>query len=175
MMRLLMKHIDGNASTATNPSILERTAARGILLYGSEILMIYTKRYNDYSFPGGGVNSGEDLKEGLIRELQEETGAQNIKILSEFGLYEELRATYYDGYDFVHMLSYFFLCAADRELGEANPEDYEVKNGSVPVWVNIHDAIAHNKKVIAQKEASMGLSIERETFVLELIAKELLQ
>lgn len=173
-MRLINKYIHEDFKTAVDPVIFERTAARGIILDNEDVLMIYTKRYNDYSFPGGGVDTGEDIKEGLIRELEEETGAKNIKILSDFGAYEEFRPTHYDGYDIVHMLSHFFVCSADKELGEANPEEYEINNGSVPIWVNIHDAIKHNKEVIAAKEDSMGLSIERETLVLELIAKELL-
>jgi len=173
-MRLINKFVHESCKDAVDPVIYERTAARGIILHNEEILMIYTKRYNDYSFPGGGVDEGEDIKVGLIRELEEETGAQNIEILSAFGDYEEFRPTHFTGYDLLHMMSHFYICNADRELGDANPEDYEIKNGSAPVWVNIHEAIKHNRDVIAAKEDSMGLSIERETLVLELIAEELL-
>ncbi|MDK9760016.1 DNA mismatch repair protein MutT, partial [Vibrio sp. D173a] len=59
------------------------------------------------------------------------------------------------------------------ELGATAYEDYEVKNGMKPVWINIHDAIAHNEKTIAESEKK-GMSIERETFLLHLIAKEML-
>jgi len=173
-MRLIKKHIHEDFYSYDNPIVFERISARGIILDQEEILMIYTKRYNDYSFPGGGVDKGEEIKSGLIRELQEETGALNIKILKDFGVYEETTPTYYKGFDILHMFSYFFICQADKKLGESHPEDYEIKNGSVPVWVNIHEAIAHNKKVIETKEKSMGMSIHRETTVLELIAKELL-
>lgn len=173
-MRLINKYMHESFKAAVDPIIFERTAARGIVMDNEDILMIYTKRYNDYSFPGGGVDEGEDIKTGLIRELEEETGAKNIEILSAFGDYEEFRPTHYKGYDAVHMLSHFFVCSAERALGDANPEEYEINNGSVPIWVNIHDAIAHNREVIAAKEDSMGLSIERETLVLELVAKELL-
>jgi hypothetical protein len=41
-----------------------------------------------------------------------------------------------------------------------------------PVWMNIHEAIAHNEEVIANSEKK-GLSIERETFMLKVIAAEL--
>ncbi|WP_261793683.1 hypothetical protein [Psychroserpens burtonensis] len=40
------------------------------------------------------------------------------------------------------------------------------------VWVNIHDAIEHNKKTMAMS-TKKGMSIERETFLLHLIAKNL--
>jgi len=173
-MRVLNKAIHPEYNPSVDPVLFNRTAARGIIMNGDDILLIYTKRYNDYSFPGGGVDDNEDILEGLRRELNEETGAQNISVKEPFGIYEEIRSTHYEGYDYMDMKSYFYKCSADKELGEASPEDYEVKNGSEPVWVNILEAIAHNKKVISAKEASMGLSIVRETEVLEMVVEDLL-
>jgi ADP-ribose pyrophosphatase YjhB (NUDIX family) len=152
----------------------ERRAARGIILKGDHILLLYTKRYNDYSFPGGGVDHEEDLIAGLKRELAEETGAKNINIIREFGYIDEYRPHYIPEYDLIHMLSYFYLCSMDEDFDNANLEDYEVSNGMSALWINIHEAISHNKEVISNQEASMGFSIERETLVLELIAKELI-
>lgn len=151
-----------------------REAARAIVLDGEEILLLYTARYDDYSFPGGGIDEGEDKVEGLIRELEEETGAQNIDILCEFGYLDEYRQSRYEGYDYIRMISYFYVCNVNKELGENNLEDYEKKNGMEARWVNIHKAIEHNKEMMAQKGEKLGISIERETFMLELIAKELL-
>lgn len=71
------------------------------------------------------------------------------------------------------MVSYCFTCKIDRELGDTNYEDYEIKNGMKPVWINIRDAITHNELTMAESEKK-GMSIERETFLLRLIAKELL-
>ncbi len=173
-MRLLNRAIHSDYDPSKNPVLYNRVAARGIIMNGDDILLIYTKRYNDYSFPGGGIDINEDILDGLKRELTEETGAQNIMILEDFGRYEEIRSTHYKGYDFMEMYSYFYKCSIDKELGEASPEDYELKNGSEPVWVNILEAIAHNKKVISSKEESMGLSIIRETEVLEMVVEDLL-
>ncbi len=39
-------------------------------------------------------------------------------------------------------------------------------------WINIHDAIKHNENTMATSEKK-GMSIERETFLLKLIAEEL--
>ncbi|MBP1157044.1 MULTISPECIES: NUDIX domain-containing protein [unclassified Paenibacillus] len=83
----------------------ERRAARGIILKDSKILLLYTKRYNDYSFPGGGIEDNENLIIGLKRELSEETGAQNIEVIREFGYIDEYRPHYKPEYDLIHMLS----------------------------------------------------------------------
>jgi 8-oxo-dGTP pyrophosphatase MutT (NUDIX family) len=143
MIHSNLPHLEGN--------VFERRAARGIILRGSDILMLYTKRYNDYSFPGGGVDDHEDLLTGLYRELAEETGARNIKLLGEFGMIDEYRLHYKPEYDLIHMVSYYYICSIDESLDQANLEDYEIANGMSAVWVNIHDAIKHNEAVIAIK------------------------
>ncbi|MBV7296559.1 NUDIX domain-containing protein [Enterovibrio paralichthyis] len=163
--------------TSTHASVLPledkrtffRRAARGIIVRERDILLLYTERYHDYSLPGGGIDEGEDEMAGLIRELSEETGAQNIRNIRPFGAYEEFRPWYKDDFDAVHMMSYCYWCDIDEELGELALEDYEVKNGMRPVWINIDDAIQHNKEALANSD-KQGLSLEREIFLLERIA-----
>lgn len=156
-----------------NGKCFHRKAARGIILNGDNILLLYTERYHDYSIPGGGVDDGEDLRQGLIRELEEETGAKNIDIISEFGRYEEFRPWHKADVDIVHMESFCFVCSIHPELGETRLEQHEIQNGMRPLWINIHQAIAHNEQTIANSPKK-GMSIERETFLLKLISQRLL-
>ncbi|EOU2462622.1 NUDIX hydrolase [Vibrio navarrensis] len=172
-----MRHL----KTAVHPEIdhlddkiiFKRNAARSICLDGEDILLLYTERYHDYTIPGGGLDEGEDVIAGMIRELQEETGATNIHNIKPFGIYEEFRPWYKGEANVMHMHSYCYTCNIDRELGETRFEQYEINNGMRPMWINIHQAIAHNEQTMAQS-SKKGLSIERETFLLRLIAKELL-
>ena len=131
-MRLLKKEIHASLQDlqTDDKKVLKRITARGIIIDQEDILLIYTKRYNDYSFPGGGVDSEESLLDGLKRELAEETGAENVTVLREYGLFEEMRPTHLKEYDLMHQISYFYLCTANRTLGKATPESYEIKNGS---------------------------------------------
>ena len=103
-----------------NKKIYKRIAARGIILDGENILLIHTKRYDDYSFPGGGVDKGETLEDGVKREINEETGAQNIEIISEYGIYDEIKPIHKKDYDFINMVSYFFVCNIHKELGKTS-------------------------------------------------------
>ena len=171
-MRLLKSTIHSDITDLSANKFI-RKATRAIVLNGDDILLLYTKRYHDYSLPGGGIDEGESNIDGLVRELKEETGAHNVKNIQAFGLYEEFRPWHEAGFDIVHMESYCFVCTIDAELGETRFEDYEIKNGMKPVWMNIHEAIAHNEETIANSDKK-GMSIERETFLLKLIVDELL-
>ena len=108
----------------------------------------------------------------MKRELIEETGAQNISNIQPFGIYEEYRPWHRDDYDIVHMISYCYTCDVNKELGVSNLESYELKNGMKALWVNIHEAIQHNEKTMATSEKK-GMSIERETFLLRLVAEKM--
>ena len=171
-MQLLKSTIHPDISDISAKSFT-RKATRAIVLNGDNILLLYTKRYHDYSLPGGGVDEGENITDGLIRELKEETGAHNVKNIEAFGLYEEYRPWYKSDFDIMHMLSYCYTCTIDKELLEPELESHEINNGMYPVWMNIHTAIAHNEETIA-KSHKKGLSIERETFLLKLIVSRLI-
>lgn len=161
-------HPDVTAAKCTQ----QRIATRGIITQGEEILLIFTARYHDYSLPGGGLHADEDIVTGLIREVEEETGAENIHNVVPYGCYEELRPWYKDGFDSIQMLSYCFTCDANRELGSPRLEENEIKNGVSALWINIHEAISHNLDVIASHPKA-GLSIARETYLLQKIAQEI--
>ena len=172
-----MKHLrtstHSDIDTLTGKSIFTRKATRAIALRGEMILMLYTERYHDYSLPGGGLDNDENIVQGMIRELKEETGAKNIDHICEFGIYEEYRPWYKSDFDIQHMISYCFTCSVDEELGKTALEHYELSNGMRPIWINIHEAIKHNEETIACSDKK-GMSIERETYLLRLIKDELL-
>ena len=169
-MHILKTHYHPEVKTLEDKTIFTRLATRSIAIQNSSILLLYTERYEDYSLPGGGLDLGENKIEGMIRELSEETGAKDIKNIKPFGAYEEYRPWYKPDYDIQHMISYCYTCEINQELGSSNLESYEINNGMTAIWVNIHEAINHNKKTMATS-AKKGMSIERETFLLKLIAE----
>ncbi len=169
-MDILKTQYHPDILTLEGQTIFTRLATRCITLHNDMILLLYTERYDDYSLPGGGLEPDEDKVQGMIRELQEETGAQGVKNIEPFGTYEEYRPWYKSDYDIQHMISYCFTCDVDVELGVSRLESYEMKNGMKAVWINIYEAIEHNEATMASSPKS-GLSIERETFLLHLIAQ----
>jgi ADP-ribose pyrophosphatase YjhB (NUDIX family) len=159
---------------STDAHAMKRVAARAIVLHGEDILLLYTRRYDDFSFPGGGVNEEEDLEAGLRRELIEETGARNVGVVRHYGLIDEYRPYHKPEFDVLYMRSHFFVCTADRELGSPLMESYETANGMTPQWINIHQAISHNEALLAGRPPTMGLSVQRETLMLKHVARDLL-
>ncbi|MFT5859084.1 MAG: ADP-ribose pyrophosphatase YjhB (NUDIX family) [Flavobacteriaceae bacterium] len=172
-MKTLKTHYHPDVKTLKNKSIFTRLATRSIAIQGTSILLLYTERYEDYSLPGGGLDLEEDKIAGMKRELSEETGAKSIRNIKSFGAYEEYRPWYKPDFDVQHMISYCYTCEISKELGDSKMEKYETNNGMKAQWMNIYEAIKHNKNTMATSDKK-GMSIERETFLLELIAERII-
>ncbi|OEF23494.1 NUDIX hydrolase [Vibrio rumoiensis] len=168
-MKLLRSTVHPDIQNLDSQIITQRLATRAITMQGDDILLLYTERYHDYSLPGGGLDEGEEQVDGMIRELEEETGALSIRNVQPFGFYEEYRPWHKDNADVMHMISYCYTCNVDKKLGNTRFESHEINNGMKPVWINLHEAIEHNLKTIELSEKK-GMSIERETFILQMIA-----
>lgn len=54
---------------------------------GAMQLLVFTAPDGSLRFPGGTVDEGEDLLEGLRRELREETGIRDFKVLRKLGVH----------------------------------------------------------------------------------------
>ena len=68
-----------------------------------------------YTFPGGGLEEGETLEEGVIREIKEEFGI-NVKVIRK--LYEMKSEKF-------NQKEYFYLCKyVDGEFGTGNGPEF---------------------------------------------------
>ncbi len=78
--------------------------------------VIRNKDYQEYyTFPGGHLEEGETLEEGVIREIKEEFGI-HVKVVRKLYELENSR---------VNMKEYFFLCEyADGEFGTGDGEEF---------------------------------------------------
>ncbi len=171
-MQILKTHFHPDVKDLSDKSTFTRLSTRSIAMIDDNILLMYTERYDDYSLPGGGLDQEEDIVEGMIRELSEETGAIGITNIQPFGIYEEYRPWYKPEFDVQHMISYCYTCDVHPELGIPNLESYEIKNGMKASWVNIHEAIKHNRETMLSSDKK-GMSIERETFLMERIVAKM--
>ncbi|MEK7644433.1 MAG: alpha/beta fold hydrolase, partial [Patescibacteria group bacterium] len=58
-----------------------RQSVRGICVRDGKILITFDKKMQEYILPGGGIDPGENSEEALIREVREEAGYTNIRII----------------------------------------------------------------------------------------------
>ena len=67
-------------SCATSLIMKEKLAAGGVVIETSgdlvRVLIEHRPRYDDWSFPKGGVNAGESLENAALREVLEESGIE---------------------------------------------------------------------------------------------------
>lgn len=62
----------------------ERTSVCGVAIKDGQILLIKAVDFIDWEIPGGKVEPGETIEEGLVREFLEETGYVVTKIIENF-------------------------------------------------------------------------------------------
>ncbi len=136
-MKLIGKFNDnivlGKDGMSLNPP---RITVRAILMNENGLYaLIYSKKWNLYSFPGGGVEEGEDLVCALRREIDEETGCTCDEI-SELGIVEDNSASI----DYAHTNYYYFVKTANSR-GEVHLTDDEKLNGTSLGWYTYEEIV----------------------------------
>ena len=140
-----------------------RKAARGIIKDGNKLYMIHCAFYNDYTFPGGGVEEGENPILALKRECMEEAGVI-IKNIRPFYKIVEKREVDNDSY-LIHE-SFFYLCDV-ADYCEPKLESYEIEYGYSALWMDIDEAIKlDNERMHALKDTDYKGVLERELRIL---------
>lgn len=128
-------------------TIKTRKTVRAIITnLQKEVLLVYSKLFDDYTFPGGGVKEHETDDDALKRELEEEIGAIDITIGELFCEIQELRYGV-KGSDQVYLQTSMYYHCQIHQLGEQRLVGRELLHGIKPVWINIDLAIQKNDEV----------------------------
>ena len=153
-----------------------RKTVRAVIIKNNLVYMLYSKLYNDYIFPGGGIKEDEDHYDALKRELKEELGANEIKVIKEVGYIEELRYGINQNNSTYKQTSYYYLCEID-DITKPSYNKRELAQGLIPKWVEIDKAINHNENELLtrDKDEDKGFItvIERENRILKYIKEKL--
>ncbi|MGN0536863.1 MAG: NUDIX domain-containing protein, partial [Acutalibacteraceae bacterium] len=148
-------------------TVFYRTAVRGIIKHGSKYLVIHSK-YGEYKFPGGGMHDNETLTDTLLREVKEETGYSVKKdSIHEYLKVTEKRKGLYA--DIMIMVSYYYFCDVEEQVGERNLDDYEKEYDYQVAWMPLEEIIACNENLSIER---IHWIVRETTVMKELLAEQ---
>jgi len=111
-----------------------RTASRGIIIHGEQILLVYVPKLDIYTFPGGGTEGEETKAECLKREISEETGYRITSFQEKVTVIE-----YYVDSTWENT---YFTCEVDFEhVDQPHLTKEEETYGIQYVWMSMIDAL----------------------------------
>ena len=152
-----------------NGSVFCRPSARAIIIKNRKIVMVYSKKYNYYKFPGGGIEIGECMEDALIREVSEETGLCVIRnSIQEYGQVHRIQKGTKE--DIFIQDNYYFLCCVKEDLEQQNLDKYEADEDFTLEFLEPQLAIDVNRETVLDDFSQVML--EREALVLELLIQE---
>lgn len=113
-----------------------RMTARSILKNtDNQYAVMYSKDFDFYSFPGGGIEKDENVVDALKREIREETGC-SCDIIEELGYINENRAHS----DYTQISYYFVVTTNDLTLSPAFTEA-ENNHKTTVSWYTLEETI----------------------------------
>ncbi len=142
-----------------------RHAVKGVCVDGEKILLMKSNR-GDYTFPGGGVEAGESHQEAIMREIKEETGYSCREVGKNIGCVQVRRRDLFDRDKMYESIMHFYMIKVSTEREEQKLTSSEAKWSLEPLWMDIDEAIALNKKYL-EGGTRAEFWMHPEIFVLE--------
>ena len=143
--------LTGETKLIPQGQILLRPAAYAIIIRGAHLLLMRLRHTGKYHLPGGGVQTGERIKDTLKREVKEETGLE-IEV-GEFAHFDEIFFYFDPSKKAYHGLHFYYLCSPlTWQLVEDNRvDDFAAEK---PRWVEIaglqpQDFQVHGEAILA--------------------------
>ena len=150
-------------------AVFRRPSARGIIISGSIIALVYSKKENYYKFPGGGIKDNEDKAAALTREVREETGLVVIPdSIREFGSVMRRQQSDHSPDTVFEQENFYYFCSTESAVKQQQLDDYEKEAEFTLRFVDIRDAIETNKAYHSD-DIFDDIMIRRETRVLEMV------
>lgn len=110
----------------------------------SNVALVGTKVNSFYLLPGGGIDQGESIEVGIIRECLEEIGCI-VELKIPIGTVDDYRNR-----DRKHCINYCYTAKLIEQKGELTLTEDEKKNGLHVIWVPLDEAIKILKKEVGQ-------------------------
>jgi 8-oxo-dGTP pyrophosphatase MutT (NUDIX family) len=152
-------------------SSIRRVAVRAIVFQENKFLMLYSQTNKDYSFPGGGIESGESNHEALKRELMEECGAEIIAIDRQVAEIIEMDPAIEPDIAFFIRNTHYFLCRISNYFTNPVFSTSEKLRNNAIVWVDLEEALYNNQTLMKYNDPSPPRWVRRESFIMEQLSQ----
>lgn len=156
----------------TDPAAhIRRPSARAVIQTGDgRLAMVYSRKYQYYKFPGGGIRDGEGREEALVREVREETGLiLRRDSIREYGSVLRIQKSERQENTVFEQENFYYTCLAEKAAKQQNLDDYEKESGFELQYVHARNAAAANKVCAVQDDFDLVM-IARDTAVLEILS-----
>lgn len=123
--------------------VFRRDSARAVIFRDEKLSVIYSQKNNFYKIPGGGIETGEDPIDSMIREVKEESGLTVIReSVKEMGYVHRIQKGKHEPL-FIQD-NYYYYCGA--EPGQSAPcySNTELAQDFTPDFVPLQKAIEVN-------------------------------
>ena len=132
---------------------IRRVCVRGIIFIDGKLLTV-EDHFGAVKLPGGGIDSGEDDRRALIREVKEETGYDVIEeTIVPFGEIEEKRLSLHEPMIW-HQFSRLYFCEVYPDRGACAYTENEKKYGFRQALYTLHEALEKNQ-IMLEKEGQL--------------------
>ena len=154
--------------------VFRRPSARGIIVNDGKLALVYSRKEKYYKFPGGGIKSGEDPKNALIREVGEEVGLTVIpESIAEFGSVMRRHKSLSEADTVFEQENFYYVCAVEDEIAEQHLDDYEKEAEFTLQFTDIDEAIRVND-AYSSENLFDHIMIKRELRVLQIIREAII-
>ncbi len=150
-----------------------RPSARAVVIRNGRVAMVYSRKFQHYKFPGGGIEPGETRETALLREAREEAGlVLDLKSVRPYGFVHRIERG--DREPLFIQDNFYYLASATAVVPQ-ELDGYEAEEGYTLCWVDPKAAIQENKALTSIYKRKYHTMLLREAMVLErLIAEGLL-
>ena len=110
------------------PKVIRPGTCAAVFNERGEILLQRRADNGFWSMPGGAVDPGESVQQGVLREVWEETGLR-VRMVRLVGVYSDPRnymITQYPGGDIVHNVSLCFVCEWESGTLQLSDESTDI-------------------------------------------------
>jgi len=148
-----------------------RPSVRAVIIRDGKVVMVHSRKFNYYKFPGGGMEPGETMEQALIRETREEAGMEIIPgSIRPYGCVPRRQGDSYQHELVFCQDNYYYLCEVKADAGAQALDDYEADEGFTPELVDPVEAMSVNRyEPHGPKDPVMT---GREAMVLETLLRE---